>query len=78
LVVGGGFLEGELDVDEGGEGLHGAVVLGVLEEIADAGLEGGVPVEYVELAVEEGLVVRGDQYGVGVGIWGGPGRGGWP
>lgn len=51
VVVVGGFLEGELDVEEGGEGLDGAVVLGVVEEVADAGLEVGVPVEDVELAV---------------------------
>ena len=45
------FLEGELDVEECGEGLDRAVVLRVLEKVADAGLEVGVPVEYVELAV---------------------------
>lgn len=49
------FLEGQLDVDEGGEGLDGAVVLRVLKKVADAGLEVGVPVEDVELTVEEGL-----------------------
>jgi hypothetical protein len=61
VVVGGvlGSLEGELDVEEGGEGLDGAVVLGVVEEVADAGLEVGVPIEYVELAVEEGLEGEG-------------------
>ena len=64
VVVVGEFLEGELDVDEGGEGLDRAVVLRVLEEVADAGLEVGVPVEDVELAVQEGLG-RGVSHGVG-------------
>ena len=57
-VVGGGgleLLEGELDVEECGEGLDRGVVLRVLEKVADAGLEVGVPVEDVELAVQEGL-----------------------
>lgn len=48
-------MEGKLDVDEGGEGLDGAVVLRVLDKVADAGLEVGVPVEDVELGVQEGL-----------------------
>jgi hypothetical protein len=39
--------------------LDGAVVLGVFEEVAHAGLEVGVPVEEVELAVYKGLGRRG-------------------
>lgn len=34
--------------------MDGPVVLGVLEEVADARLEIRVPVEYVELVVDEG------------------------
>lgn len=52
-----GSLEGQLDVDEGGERLHGPAVLRVLEEVAYAGLEVGVPVDDVELGVQKGLDV---------------------
>jgi hypothetical protein len=61
-------LEGQLDVEEGGEGLDGAVVLGVVEEVADAGLEVGVPVEDVELAVEEGLEGEKGRVNVGTSV----------
>lgn len=46
---------GEVDVDEGGEGLDGIGVLGFVDEEAGAGLVGGHPVEYVELGFLEGL-----------------------
>lgn len=35
--------------------MDGAFELGVFDEVADAGLEIGVPVDYVELAAAEGL-----------------------
>ena len=54
----GGALEGEVDVEEGGDGLHGAGVLGVVEEVALAGLVFGIPVEDVELRVVGPLVRR--------------------
>jgi hypothetical protein len=48
-------LEGKADVDEGGYGLHGHVVLGMVEEVAHAGLEVGIPLEHIEIGVWEGL-----------------------
>ena len=44
-------LEGEVDVEECGDGLDGRRVLGVVQEVALAGLVLGVPVEDVELGV---------------------------
>lgn len=65
-VAGGVALEGEVDVEEGGDGLDRGGMLGVVEEVALAGLVFGVPVEDVELGV------------VGaVGGWVGGGGGGW-
>ena len=67
-------LEGEVDVEEGGDGLDGAGVLGVVEEVALAGLVFGVPLEDVELGVVGAL--RGGGGGVG-GAVGGRDGGGW-
>jgi len=55
LVLSGGFLERELDVNEGRERLDRAVVLRVFDKVAHAGLKVGVPFEDVELVMQEGL-----------------------
>ncbi len=63
----GHALAGQLDVDEGGHGLHGAGVLGVVEEVAHARLVLDVPLEDVELAstkgCEEGTALTSDDGG---------------
>ena len=66
-----------MNVEEGGDGLDGAGVLGVVEEVALAGLVFGVPVEDVELRVVgavEGWVSGGGGGGVGEGAEGGVGE----
>lgn len=45
----------ELDVEESGKGLDGPIVLGVVQEVAHAGLKTRVPFEHVELGVLERL-----------------------
>ena len=86
-VDGGVALGGEEDVEEGGDGEDGTGVLGVVEEVALAGLVLGVPFEDVELWVV-GLVWgewfggRGGEGGggvgeLGVGVVGGGWLGGW-
>lgn len=49
------LLEWKLDVDDGGDALHGLIVLGVVEEEFQARLRAGVPLEDVELALLKGL-----------------------
>lgn len=49
-------LEGELDVYEGRDGLDGAVVLALVQEVARARLELWVPVDYVELRFGDTLL----------------------
>ena len=75
---GGGALEGEVDVEEGGHGLDGTRVLGVVEEVALAGLVFGVPFEDVELRVVGPLggSGRGRRRGEGCGAMGEGRRGG--
>ena len=67
---GRGPLEGQVDVEEGGDRLHGRRVLRVVEEVALAGLVFGVPFEDVELRVVGALGRGGD------GRLGGEGGGG--
>ena len=59
-------MEGQADVDEGAHGLRGGFVLGVVEEVALAGLEGGMPFEDVEGGVVEEEWVFGGFFRVGV------------
>ncbi len=55
----------KFDVDEGGYRLDGAGVLGVVDEVPDAGLEFWVPLEDLILVLLEGLVsMRGDSLSV--------------
>ena len=49
----GGALEGEGDVYESGDGLDGGGLLGVVGEVALAGLVFGVPFEDVELVYKK-------------------------
>lgn len=63
----GRALEGEMDVEEGGDGLDRAGVLCVIEEVSLAGLVFGVPFKYVELGVVSTLRGRGFGWGVGEG-----------
>lgn len=46
-------MEGELDVEIGGESLDRTVELGVFEEITDARLEMGIPIQDVEFTFLE-------------------------
>lgn len=43
------LLEGQEDVDTGGHSLNGNAVLGMVDKIAEAGLELGIPLEDVKL-----------------------------
>jgi len=61
-----------VDVEEGGYGLDRAGVLGVVEEVALAGLVFGMPFEYVKLGVVCALGGWGFGWGVGEGgggVW---------
>lgn len=49
------MLVGKFDVDEGGDGLHGAALLGVFDEVFLTGLVLGIPIEDVELGVVRAL-----------------------
>lgn len=49
------FLVRQLDVQEGRDGLDGSRVLRVVQEVSHAGLERSVPLEDIELGVDEGL-----------------------
>ena len=49
------LLVGQFHVDKGGNGLDGAAVLGVIEKVAQAGSELGMPLEDVVLTFLEGL-----------------------
>ena len=44
-----GTLEGEADVDEGSDGLDGAALLGMIDEVFLAGLIFGIPFEDIKL-----------------------------
>lgn len=50
-----GVLEGEPDVDDGGNGLNGGCVLAAFEEEVKTGSVLGVPVEEIKLCLLEGL-----------------------
>lgn len=58
-------LEGEKDVDEGSDGLYGAALLGIIDEVFLAGLVFGVPFEDIELSgcqsiifIDQGTLLR--------------------
>lgn len=53
----GGPLEGKVDVDKGGNGEDVGRVLGVVDEVALAGLVFGIPFEDVELKVMMNMLV---------------------
>jgi hypothetical protein len=52
-------LEGQCNVDEGGDDLDGLVMLGVVEEVTVAGLEVRIPFEYFEGFVSVSVAAEG-------------------
>ncbi len=61
-----GVLIWEMNVDKGGDGLHGTALLGMFDKVSLTRLIFGIPIEYVKLGVVGSLRGR----------LGGPGRGG--